>query len=903
MRIPLHSITLIIMLPLIMSGQGRNFWSSVEKDELPTEKIIDYSTSFKNPPFFELDKEAMTSFLEGAPDRFESDSSSLVLQFPNSRGGFDSFEMFSTQTMARELAEQHPGIKSYVGRNISDKSHTLRVTVTPYGFYGMTLGSKEGLNVINPYATGENFFVIHSKKQASENLHALVCEFDETFKEAIDENHTHAESNLVNQGILRKYRIGIASTNQYSSFHWQLAGVSQTASDVEKRDAVQAAMVVTLDRVNEMYERDLSVTYEFIPNNSVLIVINPNQDPYTNNNVGQQLNQNQTRFNQLIGSANYDIGHVFSTAGSGVAVLQSVCNNNLKAQGATGLPQPLGDIFDIDYVSHEIGHQMGANHTFNNSCFGNRNDATAVEPGAGSTIMAYAGVCSPGPQNSSDAMFHLVSITEMRNFYNTFFGGCAQQIPISNQAPIVNSLPSYTIPRNTPFMLEAVATDADNDQLTYSWEQLDNEIISAPPTGNNTSGPTFRAFLPSENPIRYFPSMSTILNNQYSNNWEVLPFIQRTLNFGVAVRDNNMLGGQVSETSVALNVVNAGPFRVTSQGQSGIVWEPGDTETVTWVVAETNNPSGVNAQNVDIFLSLDNGQNFNVVLASNVPNNGSAEITVPNVFTNSGRIMVKGADNVFFDINNAFIAINGEGGSEEECEEYANDESIDIPDGAGPNQQGTPIFSEIDVEDDVIISGIKVNVDITHTYIQDLVIQLIGPDEQFINLFVRDCLNEGGIQVTFDDLGQPIPEECSDPLAGVFSPSDANKSLQQWNGLSALGDWTLAIADFFIGDVGTLNSWSLEICTTSLGVQDQTASTFGIYPNPSNGQFVLNLGSPLNQNTNAKIYNLQGKLLQEIEVRADRLQQNIVLEKVAQGVYLFEINDGTSRMIEKLIIK
>ncbi len=904
MVIHLRFLLVMILVPSLFFGQIRNLWSEAQLDQINQNDIIEYSSSIKNPIYLDLDKNTLANFLLDAPNRFEASSSSVLIQLPNPKGGFDIFEIFSTQTMAKELAESMPEIRSYVGKNLDKNSHRVRITVTPYGFYAMTTGGANGQTFINPYSRNSNTYVIFSKQQVEKDpLHAMMCQVDDTFdyhQEGLES--FSASSNLITDGKLRKYRFGVASTSQYSTFHWQQAGVASSASDQIKRNAVQAAMVVTIDRVNEIYERDFGATLEFIPNNPILIVINPAQDPYTNNNGGAMLAQNQTQFNSLIGSPNYDIGHVFSTGGGGIAALSSLCVNNIKAYGVTGLLQPVGDPFDIDYVCHEIGHQFGANHTQNNNC--QRNNATAMEPGSGSTIMGYAGICPPNVQNSSDDLFHYISISEISNNYNGSGGSCAEEITTTNAAPIIENIPNYTIPRNTPFMLEAIATDSNGDDLTYSWEQLDNENVNAPPVATATSGPSFRVFPPSENPIRYFPSMSTLLANQYSNTWEVLPILNRSFNFGVAVRDNNPLGGQVATATTFINVIGAGPFRVTSQSETGIVWEFGDTETITWNVADTDNTNGVNAQNVDILLSTNNGQSYDIVLASNVPNNGSTNIVVPNLFTNNGRIMVKGSNNIFFDINDAFIAINGDGtGPTIECEDYENNEAIDIPDGVGANQPGNAILSPINVAEDVMIESLKVSVDVTHTYIQDLVIQLIGPDEQFINLFLRDCGSENGIQVTFEDFASPIPDDCTDPLVGVFSPSDTAKSLSQWEGLSSQGEWNLAIADFYNQDTGTLNSWSIEICTSSLGVDSQTANTFGIYPNPNNGQFVLSLSAPLDNNTKGRLYNIQGKLIQEVQVSGNRLQQNLQLENVSQGIYLFEVNDGKSKIVEKLIIK
>src|SRR5690606_10383241 len=291
--------------------------------------------------------------------------------------------------------------------------------------------------------------------------------------------------------------------------------------------AVLAAMVVTMTRVNGVYERDMSLTMELVANNDAVIFIGT--DSFSNDNAGQLINQSQTVINSVIGAANYDIGHTVSTGGGGLAQLNSPCTGN-KARGITGSPSPVGDPFDIDYVAHEMGHQFGAQHTFNNSCDGNVSGTTSVEPGSGTTIMAYAGICAPNVQGNSDPYFHAVSIAQMSAFV-AGTGNCSVNVANNNAAPIVNAGGSVTIPKGTPFILKGSAIDANGDALTYSWEQTNTEQTTQPPLPSSTTGPNFRSQIPSTSPNRFLPSLQNVLAGNLTTGWEVLSNVPRTFNF------------------------------------------------------------------------------------------------------------------------------------------------------------------------------------------------------------------------------------------------------------------------------------------------------------------------------------------------------------------------------------
>ena len=307
-----------------------------------------------------------------------------------------------------------------------------------------------------------------------------------------------------------------------------------------------------------------------------------------------------------------------------------------------------------------MGHQYGAHHTFNGdagSCSGNRNDATAVEPGSGSTIMSYAGICAPqNVQANVDAYFHLVSIREMWANISVGSSTCASITATGNHTPVVNTLSNYSVPIATPFVLKADATDPDGDSLTYTWEQLDTEITSIPLSSAATGGPAFRSVGPTSSPKRYFPDQNTVIAGNLANEWEVLPSVTRSMKFGVNVRDNNTSGGQTASQENTLTFdANSGPFKVTSQNTAS-TWSAGTSETITWDVANTD-ISPVNCSFVNIKLSTDGGFTYPITLASNVPNNGTYSIVVPNVTTSTGRVIVESVNNVFYAMNTTDIAI------------------------------------------------------------------------------------------------------------------------------------------------------------------------------------------------------------------------------------------------------
>jgi hypothetical protein len=429
-----------------------------------------------------------------------------------------------------------------------------------------------------------------------------------------------------------------------------------------------SGIVTSVNRVDGIYEEELAIRMQLIGNESAIIFLNGSTDPYNNNDGGAMLGQNQATIDDIIGTDNYDIGHVFSTGAGGIANLGCVCSSNSKAMSVTGSPNPVGDAFDVDYVAHEMGHAFGANHSFNATTEycggGNRAGNTAFEPGSGTTIMCYAGICGINDlQQHSDPFFHSGSFDEIVNYTTLGEGNdCPVISSTGNTPPKVPGGKNYFIPISTPFRLDGSATDADGDSLAYMWDEMDKGPAC---DWNHPSGqaPLFKSFVEDTLGYRYFPKLPCIVLN-YSPIFkgEVLPDYARTINFRFLARDHHIGGGGVTynDTMCKLTVVNTGiPFRVTFPN-TAITWRIASLNTVTWDVASTN-AAPINCESVNILLSIDGGYTYPIVLATNRPNDGNEKVVLPNdpslIGNNKARVMVQSVGNVFFDISDHNFAI------------------------------------------------------------------------------------------------------------------------------------------------------------------------------------------------------------------------------------------------------
>lgn len=633
-------ILLASFLPLLPNtSTATNPWSTIDE-----EQISNRNSSRPIVPnrylTLHLSMDDLQSILAQASLRFTAKSrqNPIVLHIPMPDGVMERFEILEAPIMHPDLAKKYPMLHSYVGYGIDDPTASLRFDITQFGFHAMVLSGRHGGVYIDPYAQNDTeHYISYYQKDHSQHT-PYKCHFKD-HKSLAPSPETDFVRNSQGDCMLRTYRLALACTGEYAAFH------GGNIPDV------MAAFHTTMTRVNGIFERDVAVNLELVANTDELIFLDADSDPYPSSFP----TGNQFVCDDIIGSANYDIGHLLGIGDGGSAERSSCCVEGLKAEGYSTLASPVGDGFDINFVAHEFGHQFGCSHTANGNC--NNTPSTSVEPGNAYSVMGFDFFCEPIIEAVRGPYFHAINIIEIsENIINGPPGSCAMLTDHGNTPPSVEGGNNqYHLPIATPFLLTAEGTDTDGDSLTYCWEQMDNEKAADPPLSTNTAGPAFRSYGPVEAPYRYFPALEYILDGT-TYLWEVLPSVSRVMNFRVTARDNFPGGGCTALDDVDLIFTSgAGPFLVQTPNVNE-TWYQDAFYTISWDVANTDK-APVSCANVDLLLSIDGGYTYPIVLATEVPNDGSHVIPAPQVTSSMARVMVTCSDNVFFDISDNNFSI------------------------------------------------------------------------------------------------------------------------------------------------------------------------------------------------------------------------------------------------------
>ncbi|AUC21125.1 hypothetical protein BTO15_02890 [Polaribacter sejongensis] len=630
---------------------AQTFLKKIDKDNFSIQEDQIYSK--KNfPKAYNLVSIDINNFNTELKSKSSSKSVQKTIQLPNTDGGFSNFVINETSNFENKLSEKYSMIKSYSAQGVDDPTAVAKISIGTDGFHAVVYSGVEKTLYIDPYSKDKKSLIVYKRSDLNTDNDSFTCHVEEAARMGIAKTTSFKNAQ---DGKLRTFRLALVCSGEYAQFHLTNQNISAAASDEVKKAAVLSAMNTTMTRVNGIFERDLSVRMTIVGDNDKVVFLDAATDNVTDGDPDTMLNQVQTICDTEIGNANYDIGHIFSTGGDGLASGGVVCITGQKARGVTGRSEPIGDAYDIDFVAHEMGHQFGANHTQSNSC--NINSSTAVEPGSASTIMGYAGICIPNVQSKSDDYFHAVSIAEMWNIVSSS-ANCAVLTDTNNSAPTANAGLDYSIPKSTPFLLKGVATDVDGTaSLTYNWEQTDNEpAATMPPATTSSVGPMFRSLPSAMSSERYMPELATVVAGSTASTWEVVPSVARDLNFSFLVRDNHAGGGSTARDNMTVTVEDAEVFTVSAPS-TAVSWFADTTQNITWNKGTTD-IAPINCQNVTIKLSVDGGITFPIILKENTPNDGSENIVIPENPTTSARIMVEAADNIFYNVNATNFTIN-----------------------------------------------------------------------------------------------------------------------------------------------------------------------------------------------------------------------------------------------------
>lgn len=650
-----YKLLIIFCLPIFntISAQAQEIWTDVDMAQVAPGRTLNLDYTINNYRAMSLDLFTLRSVLRDAPMEF-SNETPLTLEFPMANGEMEAFGIVESPIMEAGLAAKFPAIKTFSGRSLSNPANRIRLDYNDENFNAIILTTK-GTTLITPFDESDDYYISYRIQDVSleghehDGFHCELHEGQEGFEPALMDSEFFVDPTKtrdLEMVDLQTYRYAVSTTGEYSNI---IAGGNV--------NSVMNNVASITNQLNALFEVEAAIRFVMIDNTDELFNFNAATDPFNNGDLPTMIQQNQLAINNTIGAANYDLGHVYGTNSGGLASLASVCNNGAKARaGSAPFGTFTGSLFFL-IVSHEIGHQFSATHSFNLCDGDNETPATGYESGAGITIMSYSGASNCNTQwinTVSDNYFHINSLERIRAFSrdDNSGGSCDVAIAVGNEMPTatITIEEGLSIPISTPFTLTGEATDPDNTNLTYNWEQYDlgDPSILGNPVG---TAPLFRSFEPSATTTRIIPRIGDLVNN-VSNVEEVLPTITRDITFRMTVRDNDNEAGAYHFDEIVFQSTNsAGPFLVTSPNAGTETWEVGDYVEVTWDVANTDNDL-VNCQNVDIALSLDGGFTYPMTLIAGTTNDGSAFINVPAAVSSQARVRVAASNNIFFDISN-----------------------------------------------------------------------------------------------------------------------------------------------------------------------------------------------------------------------------------------------------------
>ncbi|WP_312311752.1 reprolysin-like metallopeptidase [Empedobacter brevis] len=810
-------------------------------------------------------------------------NSKLEVSIPNNKGKNERFILVERDLLNDKMKEEFPNIKSYYGYSTSD----------PLKKISLGYSTSQGVNAI-VYSPSEKYIIEKTDDKYelvdSDNLPSL-----KNFSCGSIEQDGSVPSSLAkkmnNPATYRKYKLAVATDYKYNKY---FSGNAEPTLEVSV-----AAVAKSLTYILPIYENDLSISFQLADNLDKVTFLTEASSPFTTTNLNSET---QKQLDTNIGSENYDIGILFTNllGGGNAGAIGSVCNNSKKGSAYIGPVETNPEGFNFAVAgAHEMGHQFGANHVHarNEGYMANR------EIGSGVTVMGYPGVTGTHDvQKSFVSQFNHFNLEQINNYLAN--QTCGTVTPSTNTPPIADAGKDYIIPKGTAFRLVGTANDADNDNLTYSWEQSDplTTFTGANfknPSSKNKDGANFRVYEHTTNPERYFPPLENVLNNQLYSTWNTVSDIAKNMNFVFQVRDNKQGGGQIESDKAIISITEDGPFKINNidLNQS---FKAGETFDLKWDVAGTNTGT-INTQNVRIKLTVDEGKTFTTLIES-TPNNGQASVSLPNgVTAEKANIIIEAIDNIYYAAS-PFVAIGYE--ISLACNQYFASTPITMNDAVGSAAGLTNVTVPVSGETKNI-EDISLITDITHANSNELVILFAKPgvDQVYQYAWYKTCTTPD-LSYKFNQFGGSSFDNCGVKDAVITGTFD----LQRYKNQTANGSYLFRLADLKAGNVGTVNKIGVELChreASKLSVSDLSKQNeLFVYPNPTNGNFSIRMNTKTNKVT-AEIINLAGQIVSThtYNVAGNKIDQAVNATNLPKGVYIVKINDGDTTQTKKLIIK
>ena len=569
-------------------------------------------------------------------------ASKQTISLPMPDGTFIEFRLTESSVMQAGIQRNHPEIMTYSAQSTNNPEIYGRIGVHGAGFFGLvSYGGKEVIiQQISPNLDLYFIYNVEDDVDAQLLLKTSLCGTEMPITVLNGENLQSRSS----EKRMRHFRVAIATTSTFSAD----VGGTQTA--------VLNKIVEVLNGVNLRYNKDMGMHFDLIDKDTILFNLSKDSDYFKNTtNGGGLLAQNQSFLRSKLNNNEYDFSQVWTTSCTDVGGVVSgrACDNSGKARGVSCGPRNVA--YFLTTAKHEMGHQFSASHTFNR-CGESTQFASggAYEPGSGSTIMAYPGAC--GTDNiAGDASdyFHVISIIQMTNFITNVEPDCGTYSDEINHTPdpillLPNSL--LTIPKSTPYELIGRATDPDNDNLVYNWEEFD--VGNNEPLGTNEeTGPLNRSYLPQKkDSLRLVPKFENIL----SGNIDIadrLPIVTRDMNWKFNTRDQNIKAGSTISLDYKFKVTgDAGPFKFTfPDASTDTILRMGQYVELVWDVANTDRDP-VNADKVDILVTRSTLYNFTDTLVKGTPNDGREYVMIPYDGAKL-RFKIKASNSIFLDLS------------------------------------------------------------------------------------------------------------------------------------------------------------------------------------------------------------------------------------------------------------